>query len=203
MKCDVVLGGDFNINMLADTPMKNEFEQLIQSLGCRNVIVAPTRETGTTATLLDLFVTNVNTTKLKSGVIISDISDHNGIYLCLYKTSLKKKQTVPPILYQAVTDTNLCAFRDKVRTCDWRHVFNIGDAERAYNSFFDTFLALYKECFPFKTIRQSGKIRKPWITPELLNKIKTKDKLYKSLLNLGIPKSLRCTSLSVTKSRKN
>lgn len=152
MKCNVVLGGDFIINILANTPMKNEFEQLIQKLGCRYVNVAPTRETGTTTNLFDLFVTNVNTTKLKSGVIISDISDHNGIYLCLYKTSLKKKQTVPPILYQAVTD--LCAFRHKVRTCDWRHVLNIGDAERAYNSF-DTFLALYKECFPFKTIRQS------------------------------------------------
>lgn len=191
MRCNIVLGGDFNINMLVDSPMKNELEQLILSLGCRNVIAAPTRVTGTSATLLDLFVTNVSTTRLKSGVIISDISDHNGIYLCLYKNSLKTKQTVQPILYQPVRDTNLCAFRDRLSTCDWQHVFDIADAERAYNSFIDTFLALYKECFPFKTLRQSGKIRKPWVTPELLNKIKTKDKLYKKFIKSRDPEKLK------------
>lgn len=178
---EVILGGDFNINMLADTSTSREFHQLISMFGYRNMILTPTRTTLTSASLIDLFITNMHTSEMKAGVIATDVSDHNGIYLCVRK-QISVRHNCASWVFQEISPQNLDTFRAEVEKFDWNDIFQKSDAESAYDWFLDSFLTIYNQCFPFKTQKRSKKIRKPWITPELLTKIRAKDRLYKRFL---------------------
>lgn len=180
-KYNLIMGGDFNINMLVDTPAKRNLEQLVQQFGCMNVIPSPTRITPTCSTLLDLFITNLHTSHFLAGVISTDISDHHGVYFCLKKNTLNGKGA-ELIYFQDISLNNLNTFRQKVLSLDWSDVFQETDADRAYNIFLAKFQKLYSECFPYRLLRLSKKIRKPWITPELLDKIQVKYRLYEKFL---------------------
>lgn len=55
---NIICGGDFNIDLCADTGVRREFELLFHSYDCLNVIHGPARVTSDTSTCLDLFITN-------------------------------------------------------------------------------------------------------------------------------------------------
>lgn len=83
--------------MLLETTNKMQFEALIQACGCVNMITAPTRITTESSTLLDLFITSYEKSDTKSGIVITDISDHLGIFLSINKneaTNKKQKKSV-------------------------------------------------------------------------------------------------------------
>ena len=75
LKKEVIMAGDFNTNLL-------DFEQNKKVLlGMMPVINKPTRVTKNTATAIDhVFINSVTTTKFKTGIIKSDISDHFPIF---------------------------------------------------------------------------------------------------------------------------
>lgn len=66
-----ICGGDFNIDMSYDTPLKHSFETILLANACFNTMTAPTRITTHSATLLDLFITNIEPSLVKSGVVFA------------------------------------------------------------------------------------------------------------------------------------
>lgn len=177
----VILGGDLNINMLSDTSSKRELDLLLSMNGCMNVITRPTRITSHSETLIDLFITNEDEMNLKTGVLVSDISDHLPIFMFVkgqHRESCKKEE----IKYQSITLSSLKEFRDKISLCDWKDVLSAVEPNEAYDAFLKTFIRLYKICFPYKIFKTCKKIKKPWITPSILAKINFKNKLYKKFI---------------------
>ncbi|KAH9375579.1 hypothetical protein HPB48_017124 [Haemaphysalis longicornis] len=85
---DVIIGGDFNINLLKNTAQTRAFELCLKLFCCENLIKKPTRISGDSESLLDLFVANNPTKCAKSGTINTDLSDHLPIYM-FYKHSVK------------------------------------------------------------------------------------------------------------------
>lgn len=160
-KYNIILGGDFNINMLLETADKRQMDMLIKAGGCMNTISLATRITNESSTLLDLFITSFAPSQTKSGVVITDISDHLGIFLCV-KININKRQNKPAVVkFQNITSDSLDDFRRKLSSMDWSDVLHETDPNKAYNMFLIRFQKLYVSCFPYKSISPSRKIRKP------------------------------------------
>ena len=71
-KANVVLLGDFNINVLHKEGIDMKAEQFLTSLQClgmQQLITSPTRVTKTTSSLIDHVYTNVTISSIHAGVI--------------------------------------------------------------------------------------------------------------------------------------
>lgn len=79
----VVLGGDLNINMIAQNNMKLELESRLHIHLCQNVITSPTRVMATCETALDFFITNFDRSSVKPGVLVYAISDHLPVFISI------------------------------------------------------------------------------------------------------------------------
>lgn len=73
----------------------------------------------------------------------------------------------------------------------WTEVFDNNDANGAVNAFISQFKSIYNNSFSFKLLKQPLKIRKPWITQDVLNKIQTKNTMYQKILSQPDPNLLR------------
>ena len=122
---DVILAGDFNINLLDfDTNEKvQNFVNLMFRFGMIPTISKPTRATRQTASTIDHIITNsIIHTGFKSGIIKTDISDHFPIFFC-YKYIAEKEDTKKEFIYKRrFSDQSIGKF--KIRLCDikWNKV---------------------------------------------------------------------------------
>ena len=83
--------GDYNINLLHfGTHQKtNEFLDDVISQGFVPNITKPTRITPISATLIDHIYSNHTYANFNSGIIITDVADHFGIFHVVYQDKVK------------------------------------------------------------------------------------------------------------------
>lgn len=176
-KIELVIGGDFNINMLETDPKQDTMLSIINSNAFEVVRTSATRITDTSSSLLDFFITNHALSSIKADVISADISDHLPVYMLINKQSerTKRKQTK---LFQDVSDENMFKFRTMIISVPWTNLLESCDADLAYESFIESFSSVYHKCFPVKTVKETNKIRKPWISKDIYKQIKQKNRLY-------------------------
>ena len=87
--------GDYNINLLnfGTHTKTNEFIDDVISHGFLPYILKPTRVTDTSATLIDHIYSNHTYTNQDSGIIVTDLSDHFGVFYITYNTTNKTEST--------------------------------------------------------------------------------------------------------------
>lgn len=155
---NIVVGGDFNINLLGDSSTARDFLSLICANGCVNTVNLATRVAMHTESLINLFITNIDVTRTHTFVMTHDISDHCPI---LFTTKTDVKKTLPrPVLSQSINGRSLDAFRNDVINYDWSYVLTMSDANAAYDVFLDKFIEIYVLHFPYKVYRPPRKARK-------------------------------------------
>ena len=88
---NLIICGNFNIDQLSLTPIKKRFEDVVSSNGINLMDSGITRETSTTKTSLDLFLTNINKDQCTVNSISYDITDHYPVFFCLSKNMIKTK----------------------------------------------------------------------------------------------------------------
>ncbi len=95
-KQDAYIMGDVNINLLNfnEHSKTNDYLEDIFSSGFIPLITKPSRVTPYSATLLDHIYTNKHNIETASGIVISDLSDHFGIFTILTSPH-KKKHRIP------------------------------------------------------------------------------------------------------------
>jgi len=94
IKTQVIIGTDQNFDYMKIDQNKNTQELL--NLFFNNcifpTIIKPTRITHSSAPLIDNLYININNdTNIKSGIILSDISDHLPIFACIGKQKEQKR----------------------------------------------------------------------------------------------------------------
>lgn len=142
------LGGDYNINMLANTTARQAFVQAIDINGFDYIETQATRVTGSTSTLIDFFVTNSDVSSIIADVISVDVSDHLPIFLLINKPRAVQKDPLQKTFkVRNVTDVTMELFRDAVLAVNWETVYLELDANCAYESFLRTFKKLYNGFF--------------------------------------------------------
>lgn len=187
----LVSAGDFNIDLLTISAPQKAMLTMLTSNGCENLIYVPTRVTTESETLLDLFITNIDSTKANSGVITWDLSDHLPIFALLRKQNFTINEKHQYISFQNITQTGLDNFRAELLLSDIPQILKIDDVDIAYSKLIDEISRVYKRHFPQKKFKLGKKIRKPWITPELLQKIKCKNALYHKFIKSKEPSILK------------
>lgn len=170
----LTIGGDLNIDILANSGRTMELLLLLQGNGFENIISTPTRVTKSTASLLDLFITNATTEKVASGVVTSDISDHLPIFCMLKRNNDLQKHAWPETTYRKISPQTLDVFRRNITQVDWSQTYAIEHTNKSYDTFLSILKKHYLCSFPMHTYHKQKKLRKPWITYDPIKLIKQK-----------------------------
>lgn len=178
----LVSAGDFNINMMEESNATRDLNTLLHSTGFTNLITTPTRITCSTASALDLIVTNIDTVIYSAGTVISDISDHCPVFLNYYNEPLDRNSRQELLIIQQITPQSIESFKIDIMNQSWSSVYEKKTANDAYDDFMKLFMCIYAKHFPFKTFTPAKKAKKPWVTREHLKMIKSKNICYHSFL---------------------
>lgn len=179
---NVIIGGDFNIDMSCNTSRRVEFENLLSSNACSNLINMATRLTPTSETTIDLFLANYDIGSITTAILLCSISDHMAI-CCKVDTNPFNTAESPAMFSQLISQKTLDSFRTELETTSWDYIRNIADANAAYEAFMGRFLCIYKKHFIRKERVKNKNYKKPWMTRELHKKIHKKDRLFKKFMN--------------------
>ena len=181
------LAGDININLLQHSTVgiaRNYMNTILQ-YNIMPIIDKPTRVTNHSSTLLDHILTNetkVNS-KITSGVITTDVSDHFptfSISNCI-KANLDQNNAI--FLKRLVNTDSIQKFRVMLNEANWELLYECKDVDSAYDFFSRTFLIHYNKAFPYVEHKVTNKNRKsPWMTKALFKSSKKKQRLYEKFL---------------------
>ena len=185
---EIIVLGDFNINLFNDDNNKNMFEYCLQSNYLIPTILGATRlaikkqqdgQLVTTETLIDNVILKANMNHY-SGLIDTHISDHFPIYTSIPKMTLDPDESPTIIKYRLVNEDTKRKFKYALTHAQFNICPN-DDAREVFSSFDKTFTELYDKHFPIKSKTLNHKDEKsPWITDILINRMKIRDKLYKA-----------------------
>ena len=175
----VILGGDFNYNLLDNDQPSLIFNNLLASYGFSPTISKPTRIQNGKHSLLDNFYINHLSSYYKSGVIIDDLSDHFPVFLTL-SVKFPKNEQKPAM--KKVFDKNKIAELNQYLVKKLHGFENHTDANEACDVLIQTYMKgmeIYSKVVKTSTRKTAVK---PWVTPAILCSINNKNKLYKKFL---------------------
>ena len=186
-KSTIITGGDFNIDllMLNSKEKFQEYFDIFVSNGLLPQITLPTRFAKKRATLIDQIFCRFskNTSELKSGIVVTKISDHLPCF-----SSIKvvfKANTKPPeyIKIDKNGPSDIEDFKKEVKKGLSQTDFDndlLADPNDNYGKLETIITSAKEKCLPLTEVKFKKYKHKisPWITFTIINSIKTKDKLY-------------------------
>ena len=186
-KKNVIVSGDFNINLLL-TNRRECYQQFFDMLITRGLVpqaTLPTRFASKSATLIDnIYVRPINGNKiLSSHIFVSKLSDHFPLLTCL--DIVKKTQYRPKfVMVQEKSPQALDNFVTEIENkVDSTHFFTnyLRDPNDNYKELEKIITESREKHLPFKKKKFKKYKHKlsPWMTDEILLMIEHKDKLYK------------------------
>ena len=192
--------GDFNINIMEKytKPSINNYALMIKSVNFHNIIKAPTRITGTSATCIDHIYTNNKTSIIKKFVLMEDISDHLPL-LGIIKLRFKEKYQ-EHIFTRNFSKINNQQFQIETQS-KMQQLFNhfVKHPNESIHDDFtllsDSLKVIINDNFPLNKLskKKSRLKQKPWLTKGLLTSAKRKKTMYKKLIkhNFNSPQLLQ------------
>ena len=177
--------GDFNIDLLKHDSNSHSqvFLSTLLSSGFYPKIDRPTRITETSSTIIDNIITNNHDNRIKSGVWLTDISDHLPVFavLPMMNNSRMNSSKYCVITKRCYTTDSMVKFKEELKLADWSTVFAFENTVDKYDCFTRTIELMHDKYFPLTTTKiKNNRLRKPWITSGILKSIKRKNSLYKT-----------------------
>ena len=175
----VYLMGDYNINLLSSEThaLTSEFLELMFSNMYVPLINRPTRVSKSTATIIDNIFTNCkHFDSAFSGIMYTDISDHFPVFVI--DNLQTQNEDTPYSLRRFYNNRNIERFKNELNNIDWNDVLDITDPQSAYTLFFNKLTLIYNRCFPLKKVKDTYYNLKPWLTENIKQCIKCKNKLF-------------------------
>ena len=175
---EIYICGDFNINLLKyeEDIVVQELYNLTTSHGFIPQITLPTRITDSSMTLIDNIYSNMFLNNTFSGNIIIEIADHLLQFVSIDNSAIEYNKST-------------CYKRNYLKFSEESFIADI-TIQKLYNDFQDVndsysdFIFRLEGCVnrhaPIKKLNQKEQSRKqkPWITNEILKKIKHRNKLF-------------------------
>ena len=140
-KKEVILMGDFNINLLNCNIDKNtsDYVDMLYSHASFPIINSPTRITPYSKTLIDNIFYNNVTKNIISGNITTSISDHLTQFLLISNQNpLSKNQMLNTDEKRSFRNINSMAFEEDLKRVNWNEALTL--SEENPNSSFKAFL---------------------------------------------------------------
>ena len=152
-KKSCVIMGDFNIDLLkySSHAKTNDYLDNIFTIGFVPLITKPTTIFPSSATLIDHIYSNNIQSDSQSGIIVTDVADHFGIFHTVRNKTkhlqhLQKKSRI-------FSDTNLALFKQYLDQSDFSSILTINNPNNAYATFIDLYKQAYEKAFPLKIIK--------------------------------------------------
>ena len=179
---ELYLLGDINCNLLpeANTYDSSHLTNIFDIFGLSQLITEPTRVTPVSKTLIDLCITNSLEKVTNSGVIHLGISDHSLVFLTR-KTHYHRNG--PRVIEtRQFKHFNRGKFLSDLNQLPWANVDLYSDPNDMWREWKEMFLGCVDKHAPLK-LKRIRKKRSPWITRELLCKIRKRDFLKKKAIS--------------------
>lgn len=180
-KYNIVIGGDFNIDVIVNNPKTRKFLDLMSEHNFTQHITHPTHITQTASTCLDLIFTNFRTKNLSAKVVELGFSDHSATIL-----NLELPRTPPlHIEWKAkkrlFNRTNIEKFKSELNILDWNNILTEKqDINANYDIFSNILIKTLNRCIPKRQIKLKNKYNKKWLTKGIKLSCKNK-RLLKTL----------------------
>ena len=186
---NVVIGGDFNIDLLkiSEKPVISEYFDAVVSCGYIPKISLPTRLSRNGGTLIDNFLCKISNdfSNCTSGVLTYNISDHLPIFVCLDFLSDKVKNVkFVRITKKSERSTEqLCDFIDNEMIMSKLNCSVNADPNSNYEILNSILKTAIDTCMPTKLVKYNKHRHKKsrWISSGLIKSISFRDKLYQKL----------------------
>ena len=179
--------GDYNIDLLhvEHDDKSCEFYDIFSNFGFRPLILQPTRvqttSISTSATLIDNIYVNDCENVSTGGNITTSISDHFPQF-CIISDFLDAARSSKnsPRFGRSFKHFNKDEFEKELNNVDWVSIFQRKNADDCTSFLVNQVEHLLDELAPMKrlTNREVGLKQRPWITPDILRKMKERDKFY-------------------------
>ena len=178
MPCYIM--GDYNIDLLKHElhPPTEKCLEAMYSNSLLPMILKSTRETETTATLIDNIFTNkynINDNILQ-GIFATDISDHYMIFHISDKCAPDIEEYQ---LIRLINESRMLKYKERILDTDWSILDVYDTCESYFSSFMNIFKSIYNEAFPVMKTKKKYRNRLPWLTAGLKESIKRKNKVYR------------------------
>ena len=180
----IVILGDFNINYKLQDSNDNHPIRLIESyFQLTQLILEPARVTPTSATTIDLILTNSPEKHMQSGVFTCGLSDHFITYTII--TAKRVRSTAKTIQIRSYSGFSLESFLNDIANSQILCHGGIHTAcpNVAWKLWRDEFDGICKKHAPIRTIRVRDR-KNPWFTSDILKKNYERDYIQKKAIDL-------------------
>lgn len=189
--CDshFVLLGDLNFDYVYNCSLSTNPVHYIEELfSCKQLITEPTRVTDSTATLLDVVLSDIPKAHSSSGVIKINLSDHYMIYTVF---DFKLVRGPPKIVTtRSYKSFNLLDFKADLALCLSTYPLgtnnNTDTIEHLWSKWKHSFLNCLNRHAPLRMHRVSDRY-KPWITTDIVKLMYERDHMHDLAVNLKCP----------------
>ena len=173
---NIIICGDFNINIMEKTNQTLQFLALLLSYNLKPTICTATRTTANSATCIDNIFTNISGNATACNVPI-DFSDHDAqiLELANFSNDASKNNTTITKCVRKFSKPNINKFIDHVSKINWQPLYS--QQEDKMQLFYKILNPLFDHCFPRKKVKIE-KLSKNWITKGIKISSKNKRELY-------------------------
>ena len=146
----ILLTGDFNCNLLGrdSDPAKAKLLEFIDCFNFHQFVRSPTFRTGS---LLDVFISNVDTFVRSVDVLPCSYSDHHLVKACITIPKFRPKPCV--IESRRLNHLNIVDFSASLLHTDWSPVFSCGCVADQWTAFLQLFLPILDFHAPVKRLK--------------------------------------------------
>ena len=179
-RTNIVLLGDFNVNLLpsatnsGDFTLKRKFLHQLSKFNLKNVINVPTRITGNSSTLIDLIITSVSHKLSHHGACNLGISDHHLIYAAINLRRPRHNSVFRFI--RDLKNVNITALQHEFATAPWNicDIFDdIDDSVWAWETLYNYIIDHH---IPIRKVKiRSNSL--PWMSSSLRKEMNKRYKL--------------------------
>ena len=198
---EVVIGGDFNIDLLKihEKQTHSDYLEMLISNGFIPRIVLPTRLSRRSGTLIDNFLCKIshNSSNVTAAILMNQLSDHLPLFICLDNLTFENK---PPhyIWIRKQTSHSITKFREylnqenimsKIDICTHSNPNTNYDM---LNNILETGMKTYMPCKKVKFNKKKHRKSK-WITSGIIRSVNFRNKLYQRLKSVDTDDAMHNT----------
>ena len=194
-KFSIILCGDVNIDISPAKPntIAKDYNNLLLSYGCMNLINRYTRictnvNGQTSRTVIDHMSTNIDSNKVKSGVIYYEISDHLPIF-GVFNLTIERLRRQTHIFRRFYDNSGKRRFLNDIeqsmQTFLNDNCNSLEDPDKVLPRLYISQLKISEDrAFPLRKLSKkvSKKFRKSWMTTGILKSMERRDKLFREQL---------------------
>ena len=175
---EVIILGDLNICMkVGHSNMAKAYKSVQNLFGFTQIIKESTRVTDKTESLLDHILVNKPDRTVSSGTLPLGFSDHNLIY-CTRKRVREKIGVESITVTRSMKNYTKEELVQRIQQADWNPVIQCNDTNTAWKNFETIMNVIINSLAPFRQCKLKTRTE-PWVTSELLENIRERDKYHK------------------------